>query len=94
MNEHPHMFTHTQSHTWVASGAEDLIPSLAAAAACAQYHPPLPSLSTAVAAPLPAAAGKDTKAAFVVSLELRESCPASVSGTLGLTHSPVQMLLN
>ena len=75
MNEHLHMFihthththTHTHSHTWVARGPVDLIPSLAA---CARFHPPLPSLPAAVAAQLPAAAGKGTKAAFVVSLEL------------------------
>lgn len=84
---------HTHSHTWVARGPVDLIPSLAA---CARFHPPLPSLPAAVAAQLPAAAGKGTKAAFVVRLQLHyhESCPATVNGTLGLTRPPVQMLMN
>lgn len=69
MNEHLHMFTHTQSHTWVARGAVDLLPSLAA---CVRFAPPLPSLPTAVAAQLPAAAAAEgTKAAFVTSLQLR-----------------------
>lgn len=93
MNEHLHMFTHTCTHKWVASGPVDLIPSLAA---CARFHPPLPSPPAAVAAQLPAAAGKGTKAAFVVSFQLHyhESCPATVSGTLGLTCPPVQMFMN
>lgn len=46
-------FTHKNSHMWVVSGPVDFIPSLAA---CAQFHPPLPSLPAAVAAQLPAAA--------------------------------------
>lgn len=65
------MFTHTQSHTWVVRGAVDLLPSLAA---CVHFAPPLPSLPTAVAAQLPAAAAaaaEGTKAAFVTSLQLR-----------------------
>lgn len=42
---HEWAFTHVytpHSHTWVARGPVDLIPSLVA---CAWFHPPLPSLS-------------------------------------------------
>ncbi len=93
---HEWAFTHVYTqhgHTWVARGPVDFIPSLSA---CAWFYPPLPSLPAAVAARLPAAARKGTKAAFVVSLQLHylKSCPASISGTLGLTCPPVQMLMN
>lgn len=92
---HEWAFTHVDIHTATRGWPEDQWTSSPAFVACAWFHPPLPSLPAAVAAQLPAAAGKGTKAAFVVSLQLHyESCPAAVSGTLGLACPPVQMLMN
>lgn len=90
---HEWAFTHVYTHTATRGWPVDLIPSLAA---CAWFHPPLPFLPAAVAVQLPAAAGKGTKTAFVVSFQLHyhESYPATVGGTLGLTCPPVQMLMN